>query len=74
MTTAAPASAPYYAQAFSPLPGRCFRLVTRGGEGGPTHWCGCLLASVSPTPAKEGAQKCAIRGVLARRFILRPHT
>jgi hypothetical protein len=29
-------TAPYYTQAFSPLPGRCFRLVS-GGEGGPTH-------------------------------------
>ena len=31
------AGAPYYAKAFSPLPGRCFRLVARPGEGGPTH-------------------------------------
>jgi hypothetical protein len=32
-----PETAPYYAQAFSPLPGRCFRFVSRGGEGdGPT--------------------------------------
>jgi hypothetical protein len=31
-------TSPYYAEAFSPLPGRCFRLVTRpGGEGGPVH-------------------------------------
>lgn len=30
-------TAPYYAQAFSPLPSRCFRLVARDGEGGPTH-------------------------------------
>ena len=30
--------APYYAEAFSPLPGRCFRMVTRhGGGAGPTH-------------------------------------
>jgi len=29
-------TAPYYMQAFSPLPRRCFRLVS-GGEGGPTH-------------------------------------
>jgi hypothetical protein len=33
----APGSALYYAEAFSPLPGRCFRLVTRDGEGGPDH-------------------------------------
>ena len=26
-------TAPYYMQAFSPLPGRCFRLVGRGGRG-----------------------------------------
>jgi hypothetical protein len=37
MTTAAGAAA-YYAEAFSPPPGRSFRLVARpGGEGGPTH-------------------------------------
>jgi hypothetical protein len=30
-------TAPYYAEAFSPLPGRCFRLVARDGEGGPVH-------------------------------------
>jgi hypothetical protein len=31
--------APYYAEAFSPLPGRCFRMVTtrQGGGAGPTH-------------------------------------
>jgi hypothetical protein len=46
MTTAG--SAPYYAETFSPLPGRCFRLVARaGGEGGPTH---CL-----EPPAWRGA-------------------
>jgi hypothetical protein len=28
--------APYYAEAFSPLPGRCFRLVASQGEAGPT--------------------------------------
>ena len=33
----APGTAPYYAEAFFPMPGRCFRLVS-GGEGdGPTH-------------------------------------
>jgi hypothetical protein len=36
MTTAAGAT-PYYAEAFSPLPGRCFRLVTHRGGGGPIH-------------------------------------
>jgi hypothetical protein len=31
-------SAEYYAEAFSPLPGRCFRLVSRqDGQAGPTH-------------------------------------
>ena len=30
-------TAPYYTQAFSPLPGRCFRLVSGGEGGGPTH-------------------------------------
>jgi hypothetical protein len=29
--------APYYAEAFFPLPGRCFRLVAHHGEAGPTH-------------------------------------
>ena len=28
---------PYYAEAFSPLPGRCFRLVAHPGEAGPSH-------------------------------------
>ena len=27
----------YDTQAFSPLPGRCFRLVSGGEGGGPTH-------------------------------------
>jgi hypothetical protein len=30
-------TAPYYTQTFSPLPGRCFRLVCGGEGGGPTH-------------------------------------
>ena len=30
-------TAPYYAEAFYPMPGRCFRLIARAGEGGPTH-------------------------------------
>ena len=30
-------TAPYYTQALSPLPGRCFRLVSGGEGGGPTH-------------------------------------
>ena len=29
--------APYYAEAFSPLPGRCFRMVAHHGEAGPAH-------------------------------------
>jgi hypothetical protein len=39
MTTTGPESAPapYYAEAFSLMPGRCFRLIARDGEGGPTH-------------------------------------
>jgi hypothetical protein len=35
--------APYYAEAFSPLPGRCFRLIARPGWAGPTH-CSELVA------------------------------
>jgi hypothetical protein len=30
-------TAPYYRQAFWPLPDRCFRLVSGGEGGGPTH-------------------------------------
>jgi hypothetical protein len=30
-------TAPYYTQALSPLPDRCFRLVASQGEAGPTH-------------------------------------
>jgi hypothetical protein len=31
-------TAPYYAEAFAPQPGRCFRLVARrGGQAGPVH-------------------------------------
>jgi hypothetical protein len=30
-------TAPYDTQAFSPVPGRCFRLVSGGQGGGPTH-------------------------------------
>jgi hypothetical protein len=30
-------AAPYYAEAFSPLPGRCFRMVAHHGEAGPSH-------------------------------------
>jgi hypothetical protein len=30
-------TAPYDTQAFSLLPGRCFRLVAGGEGGGPTH-------------------------------------
>ncbi len=30
-------TAPDYTQAFSPLPDRCFRLVSGGEGGGPTH-------------------------------------
>jgi len=29
--------ASYYAEAFAPMSGRCFRLVDQQGEGGPTH-------------------------------------
>jgi hypothetical protein len=30
-------TAPYYAEAFFPMPGRCFHLIARAGEGGSTH-------------------------------------
>jgi hypothetical protein len=29
--------APYYAEAFSPMPGRCLRMIGRKEEAGPTH-------------------------------------
>ena len=29
--------APYYAEAFAAMPGRCFRFVSHGEGGGPTH-------------------------------------
>jgi hypothetical protein len=29
----------YYAEAFAALPGRCFRFVSRGGEGGGPTFC-----------------------------------
>ena len=47
-------TAPYYMQAFSPLSGRCYCLVSGGKGGGPTHcpeppvWRG---PSVPPTAA-----------------------
>jgi hypothetical protein len=28
---------PYYAEAFAPMEGRCFRMVSRSREGGPIH-------------------------------------
>jgi len=53
-------TAPSYTQAFSPLPGRCFRLVSGGGGGGPTHcpeppvWRGPLpCPQRPPLPARQ---------------------
>jgi hypothetical protein len=40
MVVAYPAAmpgAPHYAEAFSPLPSRCFRMVVHHGEAGPMH-------------------------------------
>jgi hypothetical protein len=34
---AALSGAPYYAEAFSPLPGRCFWMVAHHNEAGPIH-------------------------------------
>jgi hypothetical protein len=28
---------PYYAEAFAPMAGRCFRMIAPAGEGGPIH-------------------------------------
>jgi hypothetical protein len=32
-----PPPAPHYAEAFFPMPGRCFRMVAHDSEGGPAH-------------------------------------
>jgi hypothetical protein len=46
--------APYYAEAFSLLPGRCFRLIAHKGEAGPTHcpelvaWRGVVASAERP--------------------------
>jgi hypothetical protein len=45
--------ASYYAEAFSPLPGHCFRLVSRRGEAGPTH-CPEPVAWGGSWPAPNG--------------------
>jgi hypothetical protein len=51
-------TAPYYTQAFSPLPGRCFRLVSGGEGGGPTHcpeppvWRGPFRTQRPPLPGR----------------------
>jgi hypothetical protein len=44
-------TAPYYRQAFSPLPGRCFCLVSGGEGGGPDPLPGAVrLAGPRPYP------------------------
>jgi hypothetical protein len=58
-------TAPYYTQAFSPLPDRCFRLVSGGEGGGPTHcpeppvW---RAPSVPPTAAAVGSRRARATG------------
>jgi hypothetical protein len=47
--------APYYAEAFSPLPGRCFRMVAHPGEAGPGQRPG-RLASRRAVPAHAQLQ------------------
>ena len=53
-------TAPYSTQAFSPLPGRCFRVVSGGEGGGPTHcpkppvWRGARLVQVPPVRQAVG--------------------
>src|SRR5829696_4534722 len=54
--------APYYAEAFALLPGRCFRMVAHHGEAGPTHcpepvawrgsWRPRTAAATASRPAK----------------------
>jgi hypothetical protein len=39
--------APYYAEGFSPLPGRCFRLIARPGEADPLLRASCLARFVA---------------------------
>jgi hypothetical protein len=41
-------TAPYYAQAFTLMPGRCFRLIGRGGQG-PTHGRTTVRAATDST-------------------------
>jgi hypothetical protein len=50
--------APYYAEAFSPLPGRCFRLATQDGQGGPMH---------CPQPL---VWRCTFRARDGRRYLV----
>jgi hypothetical protein len=51
-------TAPYYTQAFSPLPGRYFLLVASQGEAGPTHcpepvaWRVLASAERAPLPGR----------------------
>jgi len=65
MTTAG--TAPYYAEAFYPMPSRCFRLVSGGEGGGPTHcpeplvWRGPL-----PYPQRPPLPGRGVRGLPAQ--------
>jgi hypothetical protein len=63
--------APHYAEAFSPLPGRCFRLVAHHGEAGPRHcpepvaWRGSWRAPNGrryQVEACEGHRSAAVEG------------
>jgi hypothetical protein len=61
---AAMPGAPYYAEAFSRLPGRCFRLVAHHGEAGPTP---------CPEPvAWRGSMQAPKRPLLPGRDLRRP--
>ena len=54
-------TAPYYAEAFYPMPGRCFRLISGGEGSGPTHcpeppvWRGSWRA---PTGRRYWVEAC----------------
>jgi hypothetical protein len=54
--------APYHAEAFFPVPGRCFRLISHGSQGGgPTHcpeppvWRGTFQA---PNGRRDRVEAC----------------
>ena len=68
--------APYYAEAFFSLPGRCFRMVAHPGEAGPSHCLSGDLARVlagaqrPPLPDRglRGPRAATVRGQRPHRL------